>query len=244
MAFVDFIAQIETQASLMRSAALKAGPDAPVPSCPEWTVLDLVRHQAAVHSWAAQAVVTEPDAGRPEWPKPPKDFDEALSWWDNELSVLITRLREAPADRPAWTFQGPLQAGFWERRQAHETSIHRIDAELATGHEPPSLVFDSEFAADGIDEMLTVMIPRQLQLGRQIAGTGKLLVHAADAGRTWEVRLTEGEPLLVTAVQDSAVDADATIAGTADAIYRALWGRPSHAIVSGDQSLLAALPRP
>jgi uncharacterized protein (TIGR03083 family) len=242
--FVDFIAQIETQASLMRSAALKAGPDAAVPSCPEWTVLDLVRHQAKVHAWAARSLLTEPASGRPEAPRPPKDFDEALSWWDNELSVLLTRLRETPVDSPAWTFQGPMQAGFWARRQAHETSIHRLDAELAAGHELPPLVFDSEFAADGIDEMLTVMIPRQLQLGRQISGTGRLLVHAADAGRTWEAHLTEGEPLVVTVVRDSAVDVDATIAGTADAIYRALWGRPSHAIVSGDQSLLAALPRP
>lgn len=241
---MDFVAQIETQASSMRSAAVKAGQNAPVPSCPEWTVLDLVRHQASVHSWAAEAVVTAPDGDRPAWPKAPREFDEALSWWDAALSVLLERLRDAPPDRPAWTFQGPLRADFWARRQAHETSIHRLDAELATGHELPSLVFDSEFAADGIDEFLTIMVPRQLQLGRVVEATGQILVHAADAGRAWDVRLTAGKPVVVTGVHDSAVDSDATIAGTADAIYRALWGRPSHAIVSGDQSLLAALPRP
>ncbi|MEU3648273.1 maleylpyruvate isomerase family mycothiol-dependent enzyme [Lentzea sp. NPDC034063] len=241
---MDFVAQIETQASLLRSAAVKAGPDAPVSTCPEWTVRKLVRHIAEVHTWAAQAVVTEPEAGRPEWSKAPRDWDEALAWWDNGLSTLVTRLREVPADRPAWTFQGPSHAGFWARRQAHETSIHRLDAELATGHELPSLVFDPEFAADGIDEMLTIMMPRQLVLGRVIEVTGRVLVHAADAGRTWEVWLAPGEPLVVTGVLDSAVDADVTLAGTADAVYRALWGRPSHAIVTGDESLLAGLPRP
>ncbi|SFR29418.1 TIGR03083 family protein [Lentzea waywayandensis] len=240
---MDFVAQVETQASLMRSAAVKAGPDASVSSCPEWTVLDLVRHQAEVHTWAAQAVATAPDDGRPKWPKAPREWDEALSWWDSGTSLLLERLRSTPPDRPAWTFQGPSRADFWARRQAHETSIHRLDAELATGHEPPTLLFDPEFAADGIDEFLTIMVPRQLVLGRVIEATGRILVHAADAGRTWEVWLAPGEAPVVTGVHDSAVDADATLAGTADAIYRALWGRPSHAIVTGDESLLAALPR-
>ncbi|WP_229904644.1 maleylpyruvate isomerase family mycothiol-dependent enzyme [Lentzea cavernae] len=241
---MDFVAQIETQASLMRSAALKAGPDAEVPTCPEWTVLKLVRHMAEVHTWAGQAVVTEPSSGRPEWPKAPRDWDEAISWWDKGLARLVERLREVPADRPAWTFHDEQVAGFWARRQAHETSIHRLDAELAAGAELPSLVFDSEFAADGIDEMLTIMMPRQLVLGRVVEATGHVLVHAADAGQAWEVWLAPGEPLVVTGVLDSAVNADATLAGTADAVYRALWGRPGHAIVSGDESLLAALPRP
>ncbi|MFS8098085.1 maleylpyruvate isomerase N-terminal domain-containing protein [Lentzea alba] len=241
---MDYLAQIETQASLLRTAALKAGPDAPVPSCPEWTVLKLVRHIAEVHTWAAQAVVTAPEAGRPEWPKSPRDFDEVFPWWDNGLSLLLERLRSTPADRPAWTFDKTSRAAFWSRRQAHETSIHRLDAELAIGHELPALVFDPEFAADGIDEYLTVLVARRVELGFPVSATGRLLVHAADAGRTWQVGLTAGEPLVVTGVQDAAFDEDATIAGTADAIYRALYVRPSHAIVSGDRTLLEGLPRP
>ena len=69
-------------------------------------------------------------------------------------------------------------------------------------------------------------------------------MHAADAGRAWDVLLTPGQVPVVTPVRDSAFDADATLAGTADAIYRAVYGRPNHAIVSGDASLLAALPTP
>ncbi|WP_394615137.1 maleylpyruvate isomerase N-terminal domain-containing protein [Lentzea sp. JNUCC 0626] len=241
---MDFVAQVETQASSMRSAVVQAGPDAPVPSCPEWTVRDLVRHQAEVHTWAAEALVTTPGNGRPKWPHAPEGFDEALSWWETGLSLLLDRLRETPADRPAWTFQGPMLAGFWARRQAHETSIHRLDAELATGRDLPALTFDPEFAADGVDEYLTVLVGRRIELGFPVTGTGRLLVHAADAGRTWEVRLTENEPLVVSAPQDSAFEEDATLAGTADALYRHLYGRPSHAIVTGDESLLAALPRP
>ncbi|MFD4643074.1 maleylpyruvate isomerase N-terminal domain-containing protein [Lentzea sp. NPDC058436] len=241
---MDYVAQVETQASALRSAAVKAGADAPVPSCPEWTVLGLVRHIAEVHTWAAEAVVTAPEDGRPKWPHAPKDFDEALSWWETGLSTLAERLREVPADRPAWTFSGPQLAGFWSRRQAHETSIHRLDAELATGHELPALVFDPEFAADGVDEYLTVMVARRIELGFPVTATGRLLLHAADAGRTWQLGLTAGESLVVTTVQDSAFEEDATLAGTADALYRAVYARPSHAIVTGDESLLAGLPRP
>lgn len=241
---MDFVAQIESQASLLRTAAVKAGPDVPVPSCPEWTVLALVRHMAEVHTWAGQAVVTAPEDGRPKWPKAPEGFDEALTWWETGLSTLLDRLREVPADRPAWTFHGPQVAGFWSRRQAHETSIHRLDAELAVGHELPALTFDPEFAADGVDEYLTVLVGRRIELGFPVTATGRLLIHAADAGRTWEVRLTEGEPLVVTAPQDSAFAEDATLAGTADSIYRAVYARPGHAIVTGDESLLAGLPRP
>ncbi|SDN72162.1 maleylpyruvate isomerase N-terminal domain-containing protein [Lentzea jiangxiensis] len=241
---MDFVAQIESQTSSLRSSALKAGPDAPVPSCPEWTVLDLVRHIAEVHTWAAEAVVTGPAGSRPGWPQSPQDFDDVFSWWDNGFSLLVDRLREVPADRPAWTFQGSGLAGFWARRQAHETSIHRLDADLATGQELPPLVFDPEFAADGVDEYLTVLVGRRIELGFPVTATGRLLVHAADAGRTWELRLTEGEPLVVAAPRDSAFEEDATLAGTADAIYRFVYGRPSHAIVTGDESLLAGLPRP
>ncbi|MGI5504245.1 maleylpyruvate isomerase N-terminal domain-containing protein [Lentzea sp. CA-135723] len=241
---MDFVAQVETQASSLRSAVLKAGADAPVPSCPKWTVLDLVRHIAEVHTWAGQAVVTAPEDGRPAWPQAPQDFDDVFPWWETGLATLLERLREAPADRPAWTFHGPQVAGFWSRRQAHETSIHRLDADLATGDDLPSLAFDPEFAADGIDEYLTTMVGRRFELGHHVTANGRLLVHAADAGRTWQLHLTANEPLLVTAPQDSAFDEDATLAGTADAIYRAFYARPHHAIVTGDESLLAALPRP
>ncbi|SDF61879.1 TIGR03083 family protein [Lentzea fradiae] len=241
---MDFVAEIEKQASSLRTAALKAGPDAAVPSCPEWTVLDLVRHVAEVHTWAGRCVLTDPSEDRPEWPEAPRGWDEVFAWWDDALATLVTRLREAPADRPAWTFHGPQRADFWPRRQAHETSVHRLDAELATGHDLPALLFDPEFAADGVDEWLTVMMPRQITRGRVIEVTGRILVHAADAGRTWEVHLTAGEaPVVHRGVHDSAVDADATLAGTADAVYRRLWGRPGHAIVSGEESLLEALPR-
>ncbi|WP_197288777.1 maleylpyruvate isomerase family mycothiol-dependent enzyme [Nocardia sp. NRRL S-836] len=244
---MDFVAEIEKQAAGLRAAALAAGPTAPVPTCPKWTVHDLVWHQSSIHAWAAEALVTPPSAHPPrpdEMPESggPAKWDDLLVWWDEKLAVLLDRLRTTPPDTPAWTFGDDKTASFWARRQAHETSIHHLDALHARG-DVPSLLFSPEFAADGVDEYFTLMLPRAVRrVPVEVEGT--ILFHAADAGRTWEVRLTPGEPVVVGPPQDAAIHEDATVAGTADAVYRAVWGRPGHAIVSGDQALLDGLRRP
>ncbi len=53
-----------------------------------------------------------------------------------------------------WAFGSLAPAAFWARRQAHETMVHRADAELAAGR---PVVLDPELAADAIDEWLTIM---------------------------------------------------------------------------------------
>lgn len=242
---MDFVERIKTEAEALRAAALLAGPEAPVPTCPEWTVHDLITHIGRVHSWVIKCLNATPDADSPRPDQQPEEWNELLAWWDDNLLTMTGRMRELTTDTPVWTFSDTEKtAAFWPRRQAHETAIHRLDAEHSAHHEVPTLLFDSEFAADGIDEFVHRMLPRQLARGRKIEVTGRLLLHAADAGRAWELKLSEGGPVEVSPVHDSAIDEDATVAGTADAIYRALWGRPSHAVVSGDRALLDGLPRP
>ncbi|ANZ42802.1 hypothetical protein BBK82_16655 [Lentzea guizhouensis] len=172
----------------------------------------------------------------------PAKWDELLGWWDEKLALLLDRLRTTDPDTPVWTFNDDKVASFWARRQAHETSIHHLDALHARG-DVPSLLWSPEFAADGVDEYFASCMPRAVRRAA-VDVEGTILFHAADAGRTWEVRLTPGEPVVVGPPQDAAIDEDATVAGTADAIYRAVWGRPSHAIVSGDRALLDGLRRP
>jgi hypothetical protein len=121
--------------------------------------------------------------------------------------------------------------------------MHRLDAEHArSGADVPPLLFTPEFAADGVDEFLTrmtVIASRRKPVER----AGVLVLHAADAGRTWEVRLTPGEAPAAGPVTGSGTDGDAFVAGTADSLFRAVWGRPSGAVVTGDTALLDALPR-
>jgi uncharacterized protein (TIGR03083 family) len=248
---VDFpscLEHIEEQAGALRAAAVSAGPAATVPTCPEWTVHRLVRHMARVHGWVVAALRTAPDAEEVAGPQPPPDWDELLAWWDDTLATLVADLRAAGPDAPVWVFHPMVEstASFWARRQAHETAIHRLDAEHALAGSDraaalPSLVFDAELAADGIEEALTLLVPRRLARERPDVG-GTVLFHAADAGRAWLVRLEPGELPWVGPAGDT--DTDASVVGTADAVYRAVWHRPSTAIVTGDRALVEALRTP
>ncbi|MGH3762997.1 maleylpyruvate isomerase N-terminal domain-containing protein [Actinophytocola sp.] len=248
---MDFASQLEhvqRQAGALRAAAVSAGPDAAVPTCPEWTVQRLVRHIARVHNWVVLALRAEPGAETVRAERPPEDWDSLLPWWDDALRTMLAELRTMGPDAPAWVFdaRAASTAGFWARRQAHETAIHRLDAEHAAAGSAaasavPSLVFEPDLAADGIDELLTLVIPRRLDRERPEA-EGTILFHAADAGRAWLVQLKHGEVPEVGPAGDT--DADASVVGTADAVYRAAWHRPSTAIVTGDRALVEALRTP
>lgn len=241
MEHAELVEQVKIQSAALRAAALAAGPEAHVSTCPKWTVHDLVDHLAGVHAWAGLAGRTAPDGERPARVKAPEGWDDLLAWWDDRLGELLDLLSK-PADTPAWSFLGPDTIRFWSRRQAHETAIHRLDAEHALhGPEVPSLLFNQDLAADGIDEYLTVALVRAAQLS-PVERAGRVLFHAADAGRTWELRLTPGGVPQAGPVTDSGTAEDATVAGTADAVYRAVWRRPSGAIISGDVELMHALP--
>ena len=230
----------------MRAAAAAAGPDAPVPTCPEWTVRNLVRHLSRVHQWAGRCLDTEPGAESPHPDEAPTNWDELLLWSAEQAGTLVDTLRERGPEAPAWVFitSEPQNAGWWARRQAHETAIHRLDAEHAAAvrDSVPTLVFDPELAADGIDEALTILIPRQLDRAPATVH-GTALLHAADAGRAWLVQISPNEPLKID-TSPPALEADTTVVGTADAVYRAIWKRPSSAVIGGDPAVLAALKMP
>ncbi|MBA8931711.1 uncharacterized protein (TIGR03083 family) [Kutzneria viridogrisea] len=246
MDHLQLVAKLTEQAEAMRAAVRQTGPDAPVPTCPEWTVRDLVEHTAKVHGWALTAVTSGDTSQRPPFPDSvPSDWSELLTHWQGVTEQLAGELTKADPDTPTWAFNGVNgKVGFWSRRQAHETAIHRLDAEaaLAQGTALPPLVFDPEMAADGVDEYLSVLAPILSQ--RKPGGVqidGRVLYHAADAGRTWQVTLTAGSPAVVGPAPGSGTDVDVTVAGTADALYRAVWGRPSNAIITGEAELLKAL---
>ncbi|MEU4246010.1 maleylpyruvate isomerase family mycothiol-dependent enzyme [Amycolatopsis sp. NPDC026612] len=200
---------IDVHADGLKRAALKAGPAARVPNCPEWTVQDLVSHIAFVHAFAVGLAVN-----RPVQPAPPPDWDDVLGWWDGQRLALREALNRAP-ETPAFSpYPGfAVTVGDWTRRMAHETAIHRLDAESALEDGPPTR-FSPSFANDGIDEFLTSLLPR---LGR----TAEVRVTTPE--RTWAL----GEP-------------KAGLNGSADDVYRALWGRPHQASVTGDLAPLAA----
>ncbi len=237
---VDFQAALREQAAELRSAAVRAGADATVPTCPGWDVRQLVRHLARVCAMVDLALDSPPGGERPQPPHAPEDFDDALRWWDEHLDALSTKLSTSDQQRPVWSFFPSGTAASWSRRIAHETAIHRLDAECALADLGPEhvrgLIFDPALAADGVDEVLNTLLPA-LRDWPERSDEGRVLYHAADAEHAWLVTFRPGEAPEVRTPRDAALEIDTTLAGTADALYRRVWGRPSTAAISGDPAL-------
>ena len=100
---------------------------------------------------------------------------------------------------------------------AHETSVHRWDAELAAGEARP---IDPELASDGVDEFLNVMLLQPRFSSAPIEGSVHL--HATDTPGEWLVREQEDGTLVVTAEH---AKGDAALRGAASDLLLALWGR-------------------
>jgi uncharacterized protein (TIGR03083 family) len=240
----EHIEVLRLEGERMAGAAGAVGPDAPVPTCPEWVVRDLVRHTGGVHRWATGVVATphtevwavslEEVVGT--WPS---DGD-LVEWFVDGHAGLVAALSAAPADLECWTIlRATSPLAHWARRQAHETAMHRVDTELATG--PAFGPIDGAFAADGIDELLCGFVPRRSTKLRAERPTS-LRVHSSDTGDTWLLQL-ESDGVTSTREDEPASPAAAacTVSGTAADLYLALWnrGRRQELIIEGDGAVLA-----
>ena len=241
MELEQHVASFRRELAALTAAAGAAALDAPVPTCPEWDVADLLTHTAQVHNWARMNVERGDPAARArfrELPAAPEQ-DRLLEWFSSGGARLAATLESAPADRAVWTFAPPREARFWARRVHHETAIHRLDAELAAGREPTPFGIDA--ALDGVDEVLVNMAHRPS--GAIPRGAGETLhFHATDAPARgedggWVVQLTSDGP----SVTREHAKGDAAVRGAASGLFLFLWGRDPRVglEVFGDQELLA-----
>lgn len=236
----EHIAALRHAGPGLMSAALRAGLDAAVPTCPKWCVRDLLAHIGGVHRWAAAFVAegrTEPmDAEtRARYRAAPPDDTDLPGWFADGHAALVSALEASPPDLDCWTFfPAPTPLLFWARRQAHETIIHRVDAELAAGG--PVIAPHTTVAADGIDELLAGMLTRRGRLRADPPRT--LAVRATDAGQSWLVHV--GPDAVRTRRTAAPEPADCTLTGPAAVVYLLLWNRtgPEAVCLSGDPSLL------
>ncbi|MFE7762800.1 maleylpyruvate isomerase family mycothiol-dependent enzyme [Streptomyces sp. NPDC057438] len=239
MEIAEHIRALEQEGRLLASAARKAGTDAEVPTCPAWRVRDLVRHTGAVHRWATAFLVDRHPSFRPLVDGPDLDGDPLLTWFEDGHHRLVETLRTAPTDLDCWSFlPAPTPPAFWARRQAHETAVHRADAEAALGGEPGlhAVEFTAAFAVDGIDELLLGFHARARSRVRT-ATPRVLRVRATDTDAVWTVRLSSEPPAAERAEAAGAGDADGEIAGPAPVLYLALWNRLPLPPATGDPSL-------
>jgi uncharacterized protein (TIGR03083 family) len=157
MDFADLRAQLDHEFALLRAAVAAAPADARVPTCPDWSAADLAGHVAEVYRHKAAAIRLN------AWPKPWPPERPVVAPEEN-LDLAYAELVEqldahSPAD-PAATWHAPDQTvGFWIRRMAQESVVHRVDAELAAGRSVADVsVIDEALAIDGVDEMLRLFL--------------------------------------------------------------------------------------
>ncbi|MDA8309139.1 MAG: maleylpyruvate isomerase family mycothiol-dependent enzyme [Actinomycetota bacterium] len=185
-----------------------------VPTCPGWTVAELLVHVGTVWGWAAEVVATGLRADRRE--PPSLHSDEGLrAWAQGEADRLVATLGAADPDAPCWTFGAPRAMRFWFRRQALETALHAWDVEHAVGI---PAVLDPTVAADGVDEHLTVIVPRSVRAHPDGWSGETVHLHRTDGDGEWVVRLG---PDGAVATERAHAKADLALRGPAESLW--LW---------------------
>ncbi len=186
----EYLEAIVAHAGALAVAARTVGPDHAVPATPEWSMAKLVKHTGTTHRWAHAIVLSGAFAnpGDLDLGLPP---DEAAlpDWLEQGAAALVTTLRSADPDAAAWSWGLDQHVRFWSRRMAHETAVHRWDAQTATGSPEP---FAADLAVDGITERLENLVPSmnfRPDGAAALVGRGETVhVHATDADGEWLLR--------------------------------------------------------
>lgn len=212
---------------------------ADVPGCPGWTVRELLSHVLGVYRHKLVALRTDaaPPPRDDEWGAVPEGGDVVAALRE-AYADLRAQLEARDADDPSWSWWPPEQTvGFWQRRMAQETTVHRWDAESATGGPDSAGDVPDDLAADGVDELLGWLRWSWDDAPLDDATGQKVLVATDD--HSWTVTLGRTD----VTVEAGAGEADALLAGPASGLLLQLWGRPGdHGVAStGDETALRLL---
>ena len=220
-------------ATVLRANAMAAGLDTIVPTCPGWTVRDLVAHVGMVHRWAAGHVSGSPIDAPETVEAAAMSEPDILGWFDEGATALLQAIVDAPDDLSAFVFlkNAPAPKVFWTRRQCHETTIHAVDALAARLGRSPlrgETWITADLALDGLDELLRGFVPRRSQGVHPPAET-VLVVRPDDTPFSWRLAMGPDHPVEVSVVDGASSAAYGTIdrelAGHPVDLYLQLWNR-------------------
>lgn len=256
LSFERYLAHFRAESEAF-ARALTDVPDARrVPTCPDWSALDLAHHLTAVQSFWADVVsgplLSDEDVEQVSEPERAASLSAQLIDLRSASARLAGALAASRPSTPAWTWSAEQTVGFTYRRQAHEALVHRLDAELTAGLRT---AMDPTLATDGVDEALRVMFGGCPPWGRITPTDGPpIQVRASDTGASWLISparftgtdaegISHDEPDIVVAQDDLVAPAAAWVTGTAEDLLCWLWSRPLVGALdrSGDQAALAAI---
>lgn len=231
-------------------------------SCPGWAVTDVFGHLGSIQRWTVDILANRsPAGGKPAGGKPeasqPWPTQDTVPWFLSGIPGFLAAMEDSDPEAESWTMGPPRTGVFWARRQAHEHTIHLWDVakalatpatplELPPGSAPGSAIDSSperailpekflwpELALDGVDEVFSVFVPRQIRSGRMPLPPAPVSFVATTAGsgsqREWTVG--EGAPVV-------------QVTAPAPALYLGLWGRlrlERYAVLEGDVAAAAAI---
>jgi uncharacterized protein (TIGR03083 family) len=213
-----------------------------VPGCPGLTLGETARHVGSLYRMVWQWLR---NGQRPEiWQQAPNSGQELADYVRSGAAPLLAELGAHQPDEPCPTWwQAEQNYGFWRRRMAHESTVHRFDVQGAAGMEPDAIPDD--IALDGIDEVLTLWYLHRLEL-LGVSGTRDQVVSVQAGGLEWLAgagteRTTTRRP--GDPADDGLDTVDATVTGSPMQVYLWLWGRrPDRAVeMDGHQDAIAQL---
>ncbi|HEX2771756.1 MAG TPA: maleylpyruvate isomerase family mycothiol-dependent enzyme [Micromonosporaceae bacterium] len=254
--FPDLLRLIDERSTAFRAAVSSAPSlEVPVPTCPEWTLFDLVQHLGEGRRRWAGTVAAGPAApparsGSEGAAAAPREREAQLAWLAASTQQLLDALREAGPDRGCWTWwgtsQSPQTCGAVARHQLQEITVHTYDAQLTLGAPKP---LPDEAALEGVEEFLATCCATTSAWPHEPAavdyhtteGRSWRLWLSADGART--ARLPQPGTMPAAAAGEDPDPADASARGTASELVLALYGRiPVDALtLDGDRRLFDQL---
>lgn len=220
-----FITSLENDGQLIDAALDRVSEHAAVPTCPDWTVRDLILHLGSEHIWVAELLREKPsEALRPSSHRP-QESESLREWYRNANQRLREMLAATSPSTPVWNVTGDNVAGSWRRRQAHETAIHRFDLEHVTGRANDI----DEILAEAFMDEFGLFLPFLREFRDAPIPDRDIVLSTPES--SWTLEANTGE------ITNGPALTNADVVGSASALVLALWGRPQDADVRSPELL-------
>ena len=230
----SYLGAIEREGELLAKAGDR-NLGAIVPACPGWTVQTVLVHLGRVYRSVTEHVVARATEMIPFTKTPSPDSFDVVSWYGEGLDALLEALRGIDPGEPVWSWSDNQTAGFYFRRMAHETAMHRYDAEAATATPTP---FDGDIAADGVAELYESVLPFGLERRKVTLPSGSMHLHRTDGDGEWMVNGVDG----AISLTHEHGKGDAAVRGSASDLFVFVWhrGMPDTLQFFGDEAVARA----